>query len=97
MSENSSVLSSVELYAFRLPLAAAVACKLGFSSFEPMSEDELRNAITQKDAESLVLMDGYFQKFLECGKSPSAETIQARDEARLRLVARTVEISQKNS
>jgi hypothetical protein len=97
MSENSSGTLPAELYAFPLPLAAAVACKLGFASFEPMSEDEIRKAITQKDAESLALMDNYFQRFLECGRSPNSEMVQARDEARFRLVARTVEISQKHS
>lgn len=87
------VLSLIELRAFGLPLAAAVASKLSVFSFEPMSEEDLRAAIGSKDALSLSLMDDYFQKFLKCGSVSSLETIQARDEARLKLVARTVEIS----
>lgn len=78
---NSDILSLVELHAFRLPLAAAVASKLGVFSFEPMSEEDLRDAIRTKDTTCLSLMDDYFQNFAEWSKSPSVETIKARDEA----------------
>lgn len=96
MSGNDSPLdplSLVELNSFRLPLVAAVASKLGVFTFEPMAEEDLREAIKLKDAASLAFMDDYFQKFLVCGRSCTAENVQARDAARIMLVARTLHVA----
>jgi hypothetical protein len=49
--------ANLEIHAFRLPLAAAVAAKIGVFGFGPQMEDELRASIQEKDPTTLSFMD----------------------------------------
>ncbi len=94
--DNLGTQKEVELEAFRLPLAAAVASKLGVFTFEPMGEEDLRAVIKSKDPETELLMDKYFSLFLECGRSWTQSLSEARDAARLKLVSHTDKFSTSN-
>lgn len=95
--------NKLEIEAFRLPLAAAVAAKLDVFGFGPQSEHELRESIRSKDSRTLSLMDDYLAKLLERARASEEgagerfqKAAEACEVARKDLVARTVEVSPSN-
>jgi hypothetical protein len=86
LPDSVSIYSERDALSWRHPIAVAVATKLGVLQFAPMSEGDVREAIQEKSPDALALMDAYFTKFLVCCTTVNDVTIQARDDARLKLI-----------
>lgn len=92
--------TNLEVHAFRLPLAAAVAARIGVFGFGPQAEDDLRTSIQGKGPQTLELMDAFFEKLVQRAQASERGDVgdefwkltDACESARKQLVDRTTQL-----